>query len=267
MITEEVVWNHLKELEDPAFGTPLSVVDVGLVYQVEVRDGNVHIEILMFNRGRVQIDAAASPIRQHVLQLDGVDEVRVECRWEVEWTPDRLSPRAREVLGFEPDDPVEGRMHVRAQKKADADVAPVDERTLDRTRLCLGGAPRDFTELSRDRFRAWWGGWRYYQRFQVEEREGLARCGEPVHLDLVVDRTQVRDLAREVRLVEEETAAEIPCQVYGQEEEGANRKCSVVFLADVGANEKKTYLLLYGNLSPACWPVLYPTDLVVRGEG
>ena len=106
MITEQAIWDHLENLQDAMFGTPLSVVDVGLVHQVKISGREVYITILMFNRGRIQLDAAASPIRQHVLQLDEVDEVMVECRWEVEWTPDRLSPRAREVLGFAPDDPV-----------------------------------------------------------------------------------------------------------------------------------------------------------------
>ena len=36
MIAEEAVWEQLKELKDSMFGTPLSVVDVGLVYEVKV---------------------------------------------------------------------------------------------------------------------------------------------------------------------------------------------------------------------------------------
>ena len=266
MITEEAVWDHLRELKDPMFGEPLSVVEVGLVDKVEVDDSNVHIALVMFNRGRVYIDAAASPIRQHVLAMEGVGEVVVECRWDKEWTPDRLAPTARRALGFTEDDPVEGRMHVRASEKADVDAQPVEEKTLQRQQCCIDGVALDFASLARDKFQQWWGGWRFYRRFRLEESGGLARRGEPVHLNAVFDAGQVRDLEREIRVVEEETGKEIPCQVYGEKQEGATRRCTIVLLADIGAGEQKTYLLLHGNLSPACWPPFYATDLLSRGK-
>ena len=115
MPTEQEIWHHLTKLEDPAFGQPLSAVDVGLIGEVKVTGSSVLVTIMMFNRGRVLIDAAASPIRRHLLELDGVTEASIEAVWEPAWTPDRLSPRAREVLGFTVDDPIEGRMHVRAE--------------------------------------------------------------------------------------------------------------------------------------------------------
>ena len=266
MIAEEAVWNHLKELRDPMFGEPLSVVEVGLIHEVNVSGNDVCISIVMFNRGRVYIDAAASPIRQHVLGMEGVGEVSVECLWEEEWTPDLLSQKVRDALGFAADDPVEGRMHVRAREKADAAVPPVDERKLERGRLCLDGPSLDFAALPRYKFQRWWGGWRFFRRFRVEEDGGRARRGEPIHLDALFEADQVRDLAREIRVVDEATAEEIPCQVYGEEEREATKRCSVVFQADVAVGEKKTYLLLYGNSAPACWPPFYTTDLVTRGE-
>jgi len=182
MITTQAVWDHLQELKDPMFGEPLSVVDVGLVHAVEISGADVHVSIVMFNRGRVYIDAAASPIRQHLLKLKGVGRVEVECLWEVEWSPQRLSARAREVLGFTADDPVEGRMHVRAVQKADPDAAAVEERFLERGPAALGPASLPLADLPRDRFRAWWGGWRFFKRFRMEETAGLSRH-EPMRLD------------------------------------------------------------------------------------
>ena len=110
MITPEAVWNQLRTLEDKMFGTPLSVVDVGLIYDVEVRDRDVYIKVAVFNKGHLQINSLSSPVRQQILAMEGVGEVRVECVWEPAWTPDRLSQKARDVLGFEPDDPIEGRL-------------------------------------------------------------------------------------------------------------------------------------------------------------
>ena len=273
MITEQAVWKQLHEIKDPAFGSPLSVVDVGMIHEVKVSQGDVYVAMMMFNRSRVSIANAASPIRQMLLGMEGVGEVRVECVWEPEWTPDRLSPAAREALGFEAGDPVEGRLHVRSEHKADPETAePVDERILEGDRLCIPGASWTCVEdLPRDRFEKWWGGWRYCKRVAVEETIGMARNEEPVHVDLAFPADQVRDMAREIRVVEEASGAEIPCQVYAEEEERpekhSEKHCTVVFLATAAARERKVYLVLYGNSSPACWQPFYSTDLVTRGEG
>ena len=267
MITEEAIWTHLQSLQDPMFGEPLSVVDVGLVHEVRVTGSAVYVTILMFNRGRVLIDAAASPIRQHLLKLEGVAEAAVEALWEPAWTPDRLSPRARQVLGFSDDDPAEGSMHVRAAARAKGDEAPVDARHLDMPRLKLSAQSLMLKDLPRDKFSQWWGGWRYYRRFTVSERGGYPRRAEPVHVDVEFTADQVDDFAREIRIVDEACAQEIPCQAYGVVKDLDTRSCSVVFMAESEARQQKTYLLLHGNPSPACWPPFYPTDLVTRGEG
>ena len=253
MITEEIIWTHLQSLQDPMFGEPLSVVDVGLVHEVRLTGSAVYVTILMFNRGRVLIDAAASPIRQHLLQLEGVTEATVEVLWQPPWTPDRLSPLARQALGFTEDDPPEGRMHVRAQTRARGDEMPVEARHLEASRLQLGHALM-LQDLPRDKFRQWWGGWRYYRRFTVAERSGRHRCREPVLVDVEFTAGQVDDCAREIRIVDEASAQEIPCQIYREASDGDGRTCSVLFMADTEAHGQKTYLLLHGNPSPACWP-------------
>jgi metal-sulfur cluster biosynthetic enzyme len=267
MITEEAIWEHLHQLRDPMFGEPLSVIDVGLIHTVHVSGTKVHVTILMFNRGRVLIDAAASPIRQHLLQLEAVSDASVEVLWDPEWSADRLSPRARQVIGFTEDDPPEGSMHVRAETSADPDAEPFDVRQLDAEPVQLGPGSQLVTDLPRERFAQWWGGWRYYQHLTVTESRGIRRAREPVHADLLFAADQVRDPARELRVVDEETGQEIPSQVVGQQQTENGLRCGVLFFAAVDAGAHKTYLLLYGNPSPACWAPFYPTDLVTRGEG
>ena len=79
MITPEAVWKQLRALEDKMFGTPLSVVDVGLIYDVEVRDRDVYIKVAVFNKGHLQINSLSSPVRQQILAIEGVGEVRVNA--------------------------------------------------------------------------------------------------------------------------------------------------------------------------------------------
>ena len=278
MISVQAVWKQLDELKDemfvrelrrylndPTLGTPLSVVDVGLIYDVEVRDNDVHIVFMPYSRGYVQISRATSPIRQKVLEMDGVGEVVVECIWEPEWTPERLSPLAREVLGFKADDPAAGKLHLRSQVRAKAAAPPFDERKLEGGRLSIPlDAWRQVDDFSGDQMAPWRGGWKLFTRFAVAEKEGLARRREPVHLDIRFDPGQVGDPAREIRLIEEESGEEIPCQIYDREREG---RCAAVFFAAVKAGQRKSYFLLCGNPSPCCWAPIYRTDLVSWGEG
>ena len=172
------------------------------------------------------------------------------------------------MLGFGEDDPVEGRLHVRSKEKADPDALPFEERRLEKDHLII---PADswglVDELPMGRLAKWRGGWKFFKRFRVEEIHGLARGGEPIHIDVQFEEKQVRDPEREIRLVEEVSEEEIPCQVYGQKTQEGTRICSIVFLADVDANEGESYLILYGNPSPACWTPSYRTDLITRGEG
>jgi hypothetical protein len=158
-------------------------------------------------------------------------------------------------------------MHVRADVRADVEATPLDSRQPGATRIQLGVESQALSELSRDKFHPYWGGWRHYKRVTLKESGGQARHREPVHLDVRFARGQVRDAAREIRLVAQDSGEEIPCQVYGQESVGDDLFCSVLFFADVEARAEKAYLLLHGNPSPACWQPFYPTTLVTRGEG
>ncbi|MFA6473189.1 MAG: hypothetical protein WCU00_14255 [Candidatus Latescibacterota bacterium] len=273
VITEEAVWDQLKELKDPQFVTlagfsdSLSVVDLGLINSVRVKNNDVRIVATTFHRGFVQTMYLASPVRKKILAMPGAGTVTVEFAWEPAWSPSRLSKKARDVLRFGPDDPVEGRLHVRSTTKADPAAKPVEERKLDLSRLVIpANAWGAVDKLPKDRLLNW-RGWRFFKHFEVEEKAGLARKGEPIHVDVSFKSGQILNLAKEIRVIEETTEKEIPCQVYGEAQDGNLKKCTIVFLSDLKANEKKRYLVLYGNSSSDIKAPSYKTDLVTRGEG
>ena len=116
---------------------------------------------------------------------------------------------------------------------------------------------------------AWAYGWRYGRALTLSELAGIERLGEPVDLTVAFPVTQARDPYREVRVVRVDddagTLREAASQIYGERRVGDDRVCHLVFLADVPAHGRATYLVLHGNASaerPA-----YPTDLEVTGEG
>jgi metal-sulfur cluster biosynthetic enzyme len=98
MITEEQAREALKQVEDPELG--LNIVDLGLVYDVEVDGGTVNVRMTLTSPGcpvGPQILNGSKMVRQ---DLEGVEEVNVQLVWEPFWSPDRINPDYRAILGL-----------------------------------------------------------------------------------------------------------------------------------------------------------------------
>jgi metal-sulfur cluster biosynthetic enzyme len=81
----------------------ISIVDMGLLRSVEVRERHAHVELLLTSgwcpfASRVLTDVADAMNAQ-----PGVDTCQVEIVWDEAWTADRLSPSAHRKLRFLPD--------------------------------------------------------------------------------------------------------------------------------------------------------------------
>lgn len=115
----------------------------------------------------------------------------------------------------------------------------------------------------------WAHPWLYYKPVTLFETVGIARSGEPVDLSVSVRADQAADLEREVRVARLETRSgtlsEVPCQVYAVARVGGERRCRLVFLADVPSHGQAVYLVFYGN-AYAERPH-YASDLQVSGDG
>lgn len=89
----------LREVIDPELG--LNVVDLGLVYGVEVQASRVHVRLTM--------TTAACPLGEQIVEeakarlgaLPGVSDVQVELVWDPPWTPERMSQAAKRALGWQ----------------------------------------------------------------------------------------------------------------------------------------------------------------------
>ena len=98
-VTADKVREALRDVLDPEVG--INVVDLGLVYDVRVQDGNVSVTMTMTTPAcplgetlRAQAEAA---IRQTV---PGVKSVMVDLVWDPPWRPSMMSDAAKERLGW-----------------------------------------------------------------------------------------------------------------------------------------------------------------------
>ena len=98
MVTEEAVRKALRHVKDPELN--LSIIDLGLVYDVAVEEGDVHIKMSLTSPGCPSGPEIVDDAQRTVKVLDGVQNVDVEIVWEPYWTPERIDPRVRAYLGL-----------------------------------------------------------------------------------------------------------------------------------------------------------------------
>ncbi|MEE8117316.1 MAG: iron-sulfur cluster assembly protein [Gemmatimonadales bacterium] len=97
-LTEEVVRKSLRSVKDPELN--LNIMDIGLVYDIDIEDGNVTVKMTLTSPGCPAGPEILGDTEQAVRALEGVKDVQVELVWEPYWTPDRIDPRVRAFLGL-----------------------------------------------------------------------------------------------------------------------------------------------------------------------
>jgi metal-sulfur cluster biosynthetic enzyme len=96
---ETEVMQALSGVEDPEAG--MSIVDLGLVYEVHATPGSVTVNMTMTSpacpAAPYLVDEATAAIRA----LAPADtDVQVELVWDPPWTPERMSAEAQRRFGW-----------------------------------------------------------------------------------------------------------------------------------------------------------------------
>ncbi len=98
MVTEEQVREALKQIEDPEVG--LNIVDLGLVYDVDVDGAAVTVNMTLTSPACPVGPQILNGSKMVVQDMEGVEEANIQLVWEPFWTPDRVNPEYRDILGF-----------------------------------------------------------------------------------------------------------------------------------------------------------------------
>jgi metal-sulfur cluster biosynthetic enzyme len=96
--TKEEVIEVLRGVEDPELG--MDIVDLGLMYDVEVEGSNVKVIHSLTSMGCPAGPTIQEGIHEAVAGLPGVENVEVELTWDPPWTPEKMSDDAKFILGF-----------------------------------------------------------------------------------------------------------------------------------------------------------------------
>jgi probable FeS assembly SUF system protein SufT len=99
---ENEVWQALKTCFDPEI--PVNIVDLGLIYDMQIsplNDGSrVDVKMTLTAQGCGMGGSIAADARNKLLDLAGVVEADVQVVWDPPWTPEKISPEGRTLLGI-----------------------------------------------------------------------------------------------------------------------------------------------------------------------
>jgi ring-1,2-phenylacetyl-CoA epoxidase subunit PaaD len=104
-VTAENVWEALAGIPDPEIPT-VSLVDLGVVRDVRVEQGRVHVEFTPTFLGCPALEVMRDRMAEAVRGLGG--EPEIEVVQDDSWSTDRISPEGRRKLresGFSPPAP------------------------------------------------------------------------------------------------------------------------------------------------------------------
>lgn len=98
MPTEEQVRDTLREVIDPEAG--MNIVDLGLVYRIDVGPGRIAIDMTMTTPACPVGPMMVDQVKDAVRRLAPDAEVAVTLVWEPPWNAAMMSERAKKHFGW-----------------------------------------------------------------------------------------------------------------------------------------------------------------------
>jgi ring-1,2-phenylacetyl-CoA epoxidase subunit PaaD len=141
MVTTEQVWDALKEIPDPEIPV-ISLVELGVIRSVDVREGHVHVEFTPTVLGCPALEAMKRALAEKVTALGGDPDVHVIQ--DDSWSTDRITPAGREKLraaGFAPPAPRDAAAPTLVQLQAKVHRCPYCGSTETRLENIFGPTP------------------------------------------------------------------------------------------------------------------------------
>ncbi len=92
------IYECLKTVYDPEI--PVNVVDLGLIYDVQVNEGDVYVQMTLTFPGCGMGPFIAQQAEWAIQDVEGVGEVEIELVFDPPWSPDLISEEARAQLGI-----------------------------------------------------------------------------------------------------------------------------------------------------------------------
>ncbi|MBV9689555.1 MAG: DUF59 domain-containing protein [Ktedonobacteraceae bacterium] len=99
-INREEVMDALRECYDPEI--PVNIVDLGLVYDVDIDEevDSVHITMTLTAMGCPVAGDLVSEVEMRVSEVENVKSCKVDLTFDPPWSPERMTEDAKWELGM-----------------------------------------------------------------------------------------------------------------------------------------------------------------------
>ncbi|PYP67594.1 MAG: aromatic ring hydroxylase [Gemmatimonadetes bacterium] len=97
-LNADAVRTALRQVKDPELD--LNIIDLGLVYDVEIDEGEVRVIMTLTSPGCPAGPMITNDVYRVLRALDGVKDVNIDIVWEPYWTPERIDPKIRALMGL-----------------------------------------------------------------------------------------------------------------------------------------------------------------------
>ena len=98
VVSEDQVKLALRRVKDPDLN--LNILDLGLVYGIEVKGTKVKVDMTLTSPGCPSGPEIMGNAEEEIKSLPGVENVEMNLVWMPFWTPEKMEPRVRAYLGF-----------------------------------------------------------------------------------------------------------------------------------------------------------------------
>ncbi len=98
-LIEEAVLEALRDVYDPEI--PINVVDLGLIYGVEIENGVVNVNMTLTFPGCGMGPYIAQQAEWRLAEVEGVEDVHVEMVFDPPWSPDLITEEGKKQMGMD----------------------------------------------------------------------------------------------------------------------------------------------------------------------
>ena len=98
-VTKDEVLEALRDVYDPEI--PVNIVDLGLVHEVDVDEGDVDVQMTLTFAGCGMGPYIAQQAEWRLAELEGIEDINVDLVFDPPWTPEMITEEGKKLLGLD----------------------------------------------------------------------------------------------------------------------------------------------------------------------
>jgi FeS assembly SUF system protein len=96
---KEQIVAEIKKIYDPEI--PVNIYELGLIYKIEIKEAKkVNIDMTLTSPNCPVAESLPKMVKDNILNLEGVDDVKLNLVWDPPWTKDKMSEAAKLELNL-----------------------------------------------------------------------------------------------------------------------------------------------------------------------